>query len=84
MTELEAFRAESYNRLVAHTMSVQAKDAAIVHLAYRAERDAQVFTNDAGFASLVAANHSLSTVPMEHIRRNSDATEATIADAEFD
>lgn len=84
MTELEALRADSCNRLVAHVLSIQTKDAPIVHLVYRAGRDARVFTNDSGFASLTPASHSLSKISVEHVQRNPDATESTISDADFD
>ena len=84
MMELEALRTDSYNRLVAHVLSVQTKDASIVHLAYRAGRDVRVFTNDADFASFAPDGYSLSAISMAHVRRNPTATEATISDAEFD
>jgi predicted nucleic acid-binding protein len=84
MTKLEALRIDSYNRLVARILQVQAKDAPVVHLAYQAGRDTHVFTNDSGFASLAPANYSLPKVSMEHVRRNPDATESTISDVEFD
>lgn len=83
-TELEALRTDSYNRLVAHVLSVQTKDAPVVHLAYQAGREVRLFTNDADFASFAPDSHSLTAISMTHVQRNPAATESTISSAEFD
>lgn len=82
--EVETFRTDSYNRLVAQILHIQAKDAPIVHLAYQVASDVRVFTNDAGFASLIPSDCSLPAISMGYVRRNPTATESTVSDAAFD
>lgn len=82
--EIEQFRTDSYNRLVAQILRVQPKDASIVHLAFALDRDASVYTNDSEFASLEPADHRLSRISMVYVQSRSDGKRSEISGAYFE